>query len=155
MTGKKFTLIGTPQGHEIKDPSRDSHHLFYSTTALLTVASTELEFLPDVFNDFDVDFTSDPRAADAYRNDQRNIRKVREHTQHLKLNIIAPLRQGKRLLVLDLDYSEWHALYIARSLNSPACSNIGHEAADNGGTAAERMRTPAVAPISGGYLSLL
>ncbi|KAJ3541306.1 hypothetical protein NM688_g6107 [Phlebia brevispora] len=86
VTGKKFTLVGTPEGDEIKDPS-------------------QLEFLPDVLNDFDVDFSSNPRAADAYRNDQRNLRKIREHTQRLNLNIIYPLREGKRLLVLDIDYT--------------------------------------------------
>ncbi|KII88126.1 hypothetical protein PLICRDRAFT_612640 [Plicaturopsis crispa FD-325 SS-3] len=85
--GKKFTLIGTPEGHEIKDPS-------------------QLEFLPDVVNDLDVDFTENPVAADAYRNDQRNIRKVREMTKKLKdLHVINPLRDGKKLLVLDLDYT--------------------------------------------------
>ncbi|CAL1705654.1 unnamed protein product [Somion occarium] len=84
--GKKFTLIGTPEGHEIKDPS-------------------QLEFLPDVVNDLDIDFSSDPKAAKSYQNDQRNIRKVKEHTERLKVNIIHPLREGKRLLVLDIDYT--------------------------------------------------
>lgn len=129
--------------------------IFNLPVALLTISPTELDFLPDVFNDFDVDISSDPRAAEAYRNDQRNIRKVREHTQHLKLNIIAPLRPGKRLLVLDLDYSKWHTLHIAQSLGSHACSNIGHQTADNGGTPTERMCAPAVASISGSYISLL
>ena len=73
---------------------------------MLNARLAELEYLPDVLNDFDVDFSSNPRAADAYRNDQRNLRKIREHTQSLRLNIIHPLRPGKRLLVLDLDYSK-------------------------------------------------
>ncbi|KAJ6531234.1 HAD-like domain-containing protein [Mycena capillaripes] len=86
-TGKKFTLIGTPEGDEIKDPS-------------------QLEFLPDVVNDLDLDFTENPVASAAYRNDQRNIRKVKEATAALKeINIIHPLRQGKKLLVLDIDYT--------------------------------------------------
>ncbi|PCH37715.1 HAD IIID h [Wolfiporia cocos MD-104 SS10] len=86
ITEKKFTLIGTPQGHEIKDPS-------------------QVDFLPDVINDLDVDFSANPAAAEEYINDLRNQRKVREHTQKLKINIIHPLREGKRLLVLDIDYT--------------------------------------------------
>lgn len=85
-TGKKFTLIGTPEGDEIRDPS-------------------QLEFLPDVVNDLDVDFSEDLAASDAYKNDQRNIRKVNEATAQLELNIIHPLREGKKLLVLDIDYT--------------------------------------------------
>ncbi|KAF7337957.1 hypothetical protein MVEN_02019100 [Mycena venus] len=85
-TGKKFTLIGTPEGDEIKDPS-------------------QLEILPDVVNDLDRDFTEDPVASAVYRNDQRNIRKVKEATAALKINIIHPLRPGKKLLVLDIDYT--------------------------------------------------
>lgn len=84
--GKKFTLVGTPEGDEIKDPS-------------------QLEFLPDVVNDLDVDFSDDIAASSAYTNDQRNIRKVKEATEKLNVNIIHPLRPGKKLLVLDIDYT--------------------------------------------------
>lgn len=66
----------------------------------------ELLNLPDVVNDLDVDLAIDPVAAAAYLNDQRNLRKIREHTAKLQLNIINPPRPGKRLLVLDIDYSE-------------------------------------------------
>jgi ubiquitin-like domain-containing CTD phosphatase 1 len=65
-----------------------------------------LEFLPDVVNDLDVDFADNPAAAAVYKNDQRNIRKVKEATEKLQINIIHPLRDGKRLLVLDIDYSK-------------------------------------------------
>lgn len=41
----------------------------------------------------------------AYVNDQRNRRKVLEHTRQLTVNVINPMREGKRLLVLDIDYS--------------------------------------------------
>ncbi|KAH9832936.1 HAD subfamily IIID h [Rhodofomes roseus] len=85
-SGKKFSLVGTPQGQEIKDPS-------------------QLEFLPDVVNDLDIDFSANPEAASAYIHDQRNQRKIRECTKKLEVNIIHPLREGKRLLVLDLDYT--------------------------------------------------
>ncbi|KAH6918444.1 ubiquitin family proteint [Coprinopsis sp. MPI-PUGE-AT-0042] len=84
--GKKFTLIGTPQGDEIKDPS-------------------QLEALPDVVNDLDVDFMNNLAAVDRYRHDARNIRKVKEMTAKLKVDIITPLRPGKKLLVLDIDYT--------------------------------------------------
>lgn len=67
---------------------------------------SELLNLPDVVNDLDVDLAIDPVAAAAYLNDQRNLRKIREHTAKLQLNIINPPRPGKRLLVLDIDYSE-------------------------------------------------
>lgn len=84
--GKNFILVGTPAGDEIKDPS-------------------QLESLPDVVNDLDVDFTENPQAAARYKNDPRNFRKIREATSNLQINIINPLREGKRLLVLDLDYT--------------------------------------------------
>ncbi len=66
---------------------------------------SELEFLPDVVNDLDVDFSADPAAAAEYINDQRNKRRVEQHTKKLVPNLINPLREGKRLLVLDIDYS--------------------------------------------------
>jgi len=62
--------------------------------------------LPDLINDLDVDFLEDPAAAAKYKNDQRNIRAVKDATQKLQVNIIHPLRPGMRLLVLDIDYSE-------------------------------------------------
>ena len=73
----------------------DTHHRY-----------PELLNLPDVVNDLDVDLAIDPVAAAAYINDQRNLRKIREHTAKLQLNIINPPRPGKRLLVLDIDYSK-------------------------------------------------
>jgi len=86
INGKKFQLVGTPQGRELKDPSR-------------------MELLSDVVNDLDVDFSANPAAAESHKNDLRNIRKIREATEKLKINFINPLREGKRLLVLDIDYS--------------------------------------------------
>ncbi|KAG2019996.1 ubiquitin family proteint [Coprinopsis cinerea AmutBmut pab1-1] len=85
-SGKKFTLVGTPQGDEIKDPS-------------------QLGNLPDVVNDLDVDFTENLAAVNRYRHDGRNIRKVKEMTEKLQVNLITPLRPGKKLLVLDIDYT--------------------------------------------------
>ena len=68
---------------------------------------TELENLPDVVNDLDIDFTENPTAGNAYQRDARNIRKVKEVSEKLKVNIIHPLRPGRKLLVLDIDYSQF------------------------------------------------
>jgi len=82
-----------------------------------------------VVNDLDADFSEDLAASDAYKNDQRNIRKVKEATEKLELNIIHPLREGKKLLVLDIDYSESTAnLFCILSYSSS--SYIGHKTAD-------------------------
>lgn len=45
-------------------------------------------------------------ASNRYQHDARNIRKVQEAIKNLSVNIIHPLRQGKKLLVLDIDYSK-------------------------------------------------
>jgi len=47
--------------------------------------------------------------AQAFANDQRNTRKIREAARKLKIDLMNPLRPGKRLLVLDLDYSEQYS----------------------------------------------
>lgn len=62
-----------------------------------------------MINDLDFDFADNLAAASAYKNDRRNLRKVEEATQKLEVNIIHPLRQGKKLLVLDIDYSTWRS----------------------------------------------
>jgi len=83
---KRFMLVGTPAGQELRDPDA-------------------LEDLPEVFNDFDIDLASNPEAAQAYLRDMRNIRKIKEVTRATNITIMNPLREGKRLLVLDLDYT--------------------------------------------------
>jgi hypothetical protein len=136
-TGKKFVLVGTPEGDEIKDPSR-SYISPPGCHCSPPEDHTELEFLPDVVNDLDVDFSEDLAASDAYKNDQRNIRKVKEATEQLELNIIHPLRAGKKLLVLDIDYSEPTAI----SFHIPSYSSfshIGHQTAHIGKPSTRRM----------------
>ena len=64
-----------------------------------------MEELPDVFNDLDVDFSENPAASLTYLNDVRNHRKIKEATANLKINFMNQLRKGKKLLVLDIDYS--------------------------------------------------
>jgi ubiquitin-like domain-containing CTD phosphatase 1 len=96
VNGKKFTLIGTPQGHEHKDPATLD--------------------LPDVFNDLDIDFSADPNSevVRRFKNDSRNKRKIREAVAALNVNLMNPLREGKRLLVLDLDYSAFSIPFFLR-----------------------------------------
>ena len=90
-------------------------------------------------NDLDVDFSANPAAAAAYMNDQRNRRKVKEHSKKLKVDIINPLREGKRLLVLDIDYSgSPRRSHMAAPLNV-AQSNTGHETSHFRRFAAARM----------------
>ena len=110
--GKKFSLIGTPQGHEHKDPS-------------------QLD-LPDVLNDLDVDFSADPNseAVRRFKNDARNKRKIREAVAALNVNLMNPLREGKGLLVLDLDYSEYSFSFPVSSLIY-VVSHLGYKAADD------------------------
>ena len=64
--------------------------------------------LPDIVNDLDIDFASNPEAAAKVQNDRRNLRKIREVVASTTVNIMNPLREGKSLLVLDLDYSRYH-----------------------------------------------
>ena len=40
-------------------------------------------------------------------NDIANRQNVENATKNLSVNVIHPLREGKKLLVLDIDYSEW------------------------------------------------
>jgi ubiquitin-like domain-containing CTD phosphatase 1 len=96
-------------GHAKEMKSRThpvSSTIYESVDFLYLLSRLDLEFLPDVLNDLDVDFSADPAAALAYKNDQRNKRKIREATEKLELNIITPSREGKKLLVLDIDYSK-------------------------------------------------
>lgn len=91
-------------------------YIQYSIAVVAEHAFTELENLPDVINDLDVDFDDDPAIVAKYKNDQRNIRKVKEMTDKLNVNIIHPLREGKKLLVLDIDYSAWTFFFFAFSI---------------------------------------
>jgi ubiquitin-like domain-containing CTD phosphatase 1 len=91
VPGKKFTLIGTPQGAEIKDPSRSFSRLFSCSHHKPNLGHSEL--FPDVNNDLDVDFSENLAAAAAYARDIRNIRKIKEATQNLQVNV-ALIRLG-------------------------------------------------------------
>lgn len=80
--------MGTPVGQELQARSADT---------------------PDVMNDFDVDVSQYPELMLSFANDQRNVRKVREATEKLEVHIMNEPREGKPLLVLDLDYSKCYS----------------------------------------------
>ncbi|CEL63795.1 hypothetical protein RSOLAG1IB_05558 [Rhizoctonia solani AG-1 IB] len=82
---KKFTLVGTPAGEEFKEISEDQ--------------------LPDVVNDLDLQIDAASAEAKSMAQDKRNIRKILEAAKNLSINVMYPLRPGKKLLVLDLDYT--------------------------------------------------
>jgi hypothetical protein len=132
-----------PQAHKRKEVHLGGHSRWRRAQGSLPFVSrsltrlcsltqiSDLEFLPDVVNDLDVDFSADPAAALAYKNDQRNKRKIREAIEKLELNIINPLRKGKKLLVLDIDYSKapsFSSLFAC--LRPTKHSHRGHQATD-------------------------
>jgi len=84
VSGRKFTLVGTPVGQELKERPED---------------------MPDVMNDLDIDVSEYPELMKAFANDQRNTRKIKEAVRDLDIHIMNEPREGKRLLVLDLDYT--------------------------------------------------
>lgn len=100
-------------------------------------------------NDLDVDFSKNLTAAAAYKNDKRNIRKVREASNKLKIDIITPLRAGKKLLVLDIDYSAFASPpAMCWCFNDHyAASHLGHQTADIWSFATFRVRTSRIARV--------
>lgn len=87
--------MGTPIGQELQSRPED---------------------MPDVMNDLDIDVSQYPDLMLSFANDQRNVRKIKEATDALQLHIMNEPREGKPLLVLDLDYSEsiddkWHSTH--------------------------------------------
>jgi ubiquitin-like domain-containing CTD phosphatase 1 len=81
-----------------------------------------------VINDLDVDFADNLAASSRYQHDKRNIRKVQEVTQSLQVNIIHPLREGKKLLVLDIDYSTTDfSIFFDNSLIFCYNSHLGYQ----------------------------
>lgn len=104
----------------------------------------ELE-LPDVVNDLDIDFVSNPEAAAKVLNDRRNLRKIREVVESTNVNIMNPLREGKNLLVLDLDYSKRHLDVPLHG--SPPFSYPRHQATYLGDTPSFDVCSPASSPV--------
>lgn len=65
--------------------------------------ASEISDLPEVVNDLDWDF--DPSEADAAQANAENRRKLEEKIKNIEIRTINPPRPGKKLLVLDLDYT--------------------------------------------------
>ncbi|KAG0037469.1 hypothetical protein BGZ82_002468 [Podila clonocystis] len=84
-----FLMMGTPEAKVIKAP----------------------EVLPDVLNDLEEDYTPDD---EAFANDAQNQKCLKSTVAKCDINIMNPLRPGKKLLVLDLDYT----LIDCKALNS-------------------------------------
>ncbi|KAI9091471.1 HAD-like domain-containing protein [Phlyctochytrium arcticum] len=61
--------------------------------------------LPEVVNDLDYDFLDYIPTDDRSKNDERNKRKLKEYIDKTNITVFNPLRPGKKMLVLDLDYT--------------------------------------------------
>ncbi|GAB5036580.1 had iiid h [Nannochloropsis oceanica] len=79
----KFMLMGTPEAESFVDPS-------------------EKTGLPEVFDDFELDVTA---ISEEWRRSVQNSENLRKFTAKTQVHLINPPRQGKRLLVLDLDHT--------------------------------------------------
>ncbi|KAF9923965.1 hypothetical protein FBU30_005985 [Linnemannia zychae] len=85
-----FLMMGTPEAKVIKAP----------------------EVLPDVLNDLEEDYTPDDEAFASMAQNQKSLKST---IAKCDINIMHPLRPGKKLLVLDLDYT----LIDCKALNNP------------------------------------
>ncbi|KAK3843465.1 MAG: HAD subfamily IIID h [Linnemannia gamsii] len=85
-----FLMMGTPEAKVIKAP----------------------EVMPDVLNDLEEDYTPDDEAFASMAQNQKSLRST---IAKCDINIMHPLRPGKKLLVLDLDYT----LIDCKALNNP------------------------------------
>src|SRR5258706_15640123 len=102
--------------------------------------------LPDVVNDLDIDFASNPEAAAKVQNDRRNLRKIREVVASTNVNIMNPLREGKSLLVLDLDYSTYRLITSVHTLTP--FSYPRHQTTHLRDTPSFNVRSPASSRVS-------
>ncbi|KAF8985556.1 hypothetical protein BGZ46_003562 [Entomortierella lignicola] len=85
-----FLMMGTPEAKVIKAP----------------------EIMPDVLNDLEEDYTPDDEAFASMAQNQKSLKST---IAKCKIDIMNPLRPGKKLLVLDLDYT----LIDCKALNNP------------------------------------
>ncbi|KAK5821277.1 HAD-like domain-containing protein [Linnemannia elongata] len=85
-----FLMMGTPEAKVIKAP----------------------EVMPEVLNDLEEDYTPDDEAFASMAQNQKSLRST---IAKCDINIMHPMRQGKKLLVLDLDYT----LIDCKALNNP------------------------------------
>ncbi|KAL1709633.1 HAD-like domain-containing protein [Schizophyllum commune] len=84
---KKFTLVGTVEGEELAAPPEESDQ-------------------KDSESDVDLaDLIKNNDLVSALVNDIANRQNIENATKNLSVNVIHPLREGKKLLVLDIDYT--------------------------------------------------
>eukprot|EP01027_Heterolobosea_sp_BB2_P016360 GEZU01023305.1.p1 GENE.GEZU01023305.1~~GEZU01023305.1.p1 ORF type:complete len:268 (-),score=93.56 GEZU01023305.1:247-1050(-) len=79
----KFMMIGTPEEKIAKDPK-------------------DMGDLPEVLNDLDYDYFPD---SEEVKNNEENKRKLKKRIETVTINFINEPRKGKKLLVLDIDYT--------------------------------------------------
>eukprot|EP00752_Nemacystus_decipiens_P002670 g2498.t1 len=82
-TPHRFILMGTPEAEIFVDPG-------------------EKDDLPEVFDDFDLDVS---HASEAWRQAIENSDNLAKFTEKTELHFMNPPREGKALLVLDLDHT--------------------------------------------------
>ncbi|KAG0256790.1 hypothetical protein DFQ27_005495 [Actinomortierella ambigua] len=75
-----FLMMGTPEANVFKKP----------------------EVMPEVYNDLEEDYVPDDETFANHSLNQKNLKKTIEKCE---INVMNPLRPGKKLLVLDLDYT--------------------------------------------------
>ncbi|KAG9065344.1 hypothetical protein KI688_002669 [Linnemannia hyalina] len=85
-----FLMMGTPEAKVIRAP----------------------EVMPEVLNDLEEDYTPDDEAFASMAQNQKSLRST---IAKCDINIMHPMRPGKKLLVLDLDYT----LIDCKALNNP------------------------------------
>ncbi|KAL7423090.1 hypothetical protein Q5752_002389 [Cryptotrichosporon argae] len=96
----KFTMVGTPADERVRAPPRaetDDFDVTYPTRPAREMAphAHVAPMVQDGKTRYGVTPAEDPR----------NIRLVRQLVTHRKVDVMNPPREGKRLLVLDLDYT--------------------------------------------------
>ena len=111
-----------------------------------------------MFNDLDLDFSENLAATQAYLKDKRNQRKIKEATDSLRgnLHLMNPLREGKKLLVLDIDYSTSLPVTSSLSYQPVLCSSDpGYEALIRRITSVRGMCATPITPVPRNDIPLL
>jgi ubiquitin-like domain-containing CTD phosphatase 1 len=81
----KFTLMGTPDSQIFVDPS-------------------QMDELPEVIDDLDFDYFPES-GVKSVGSDPHNLQKLKEKMDNVQIHVINPPRPGKKLCVLDIDYT--------------------------------------------------
>eukprot|EP01006_Ploeotia_vitrea_P033441 TRINITY_DN65549_c12_g1_i1.p1 TRINITY_DN65549_c12_g1~~TRINITY_DN65549_c12_g1_i1.p1 ORF type:complete len:377 (+),score=217.10 TRINITY_DN65549_c12_g1_i1:157-1131(+) len=108
---QKIVGLKVPGGGQPSDDLSLNNVKINSSRRIMMIGTPEEELFvdladgmePDVLNDLDYEYK--PDEADNAVKDSDNIAKVEEYSAKLKLNMLHQPRPGKKLLVLDLDYT--------------------------------------------------